>query len=58
MVKQFQYQQNCMSNCIRLCQLPSLEVVVPGEGKREKGLKPMAKQYTESVKYLNVITAS
>lgn len=47
-----------MSNCIRLCQLPSLEVVVPGEGKREKGLKPMAKQYTESVKYLNVITAS
>lgn len=45
-----------MSNGIRLWQLPSLEVAVPGEGRREE-LEPVAKQRTESVKYLNVITA-
>lgn len=58
MVKQFQNQQDYMSNCIRLWQLPSLELVVLDEGKREKGLEPMVKQCTESVKYLNIITAS
>lgn len=50
MVKQFQNQQDYVSNCIRLWQLPSLEVVVPDESKREKGLEPMAKQCTELVK--------
>lgn len=57
MVKQFQNQQDYVSNCIHLWQLPSLEVIVPDEDKGEKRLEPMAKERTKSVKYLNIVTA-